>query len=1848
MDRAPQPHVPWRCRACQRLAGRRGVVLFPALALGLALTLAATAALRAQRSPIAWVEPADQRFNVWAGQRIIVAFNQPMDRASVEGGLALQPPVPAGFAWDDAGRQVEVVPLEPHAPATLYTATLPTSIRDAAGRTVLQAPFRWSFTTRTTATQPRFSRGLPVQLVTPSGGRGMPFQPGYPRGTYDIVLYRAAPAEFVRRYAALQPNQVNAIDVAGLAVAARWRHAVDASSAAAELKLPAGTPPGLYVLEAGHPHTGLARTLLMHSDVALTALAGPSGTTFWAARLPSGASAAASRVTLYAGDGSVLATVEGDARGIARAASAEGARVAIADAGGHPAMVGLDGYWFSEGYWSWWYLYSQPPRTRLAFAGHVHTDRPIYRPGHTVHYKATLRRMGDTGPTALAAGTAVSVTIRDAVANVIREGTAHTDAFGSVAGELTLGDEVALGTWTLETRVDGQPIHGSFKVEEYVKPDYAVEVATDKPYYIAGDAARVTVQADYYFGQPVADGDVVVRAYRGERGGITVVEQRGQLGATGGWEVMVPLAADASASMTYAFEAEVTDASRRPVYAQAAAPVHPAAFGLTLRNRRYGTEVGMPIELDVGTPGHDGRPVAGRRVDIEVRSYDYRVGGYRTVQQASVTTGADGTAVARLQGVDYGWYDISAVARDDAGRSVTARTYAWRYSWRYPWYWQGDLEISADSDRYADGDTARLLIQSPITGTALLTLEREGVYEELLVPVRGATPVEVPIKAAYAPNVHANVMVWEPNDDRSPAGGDGAEGRLLTASVNLVVPATDRRLAVEVVPDQAVYAPGDRVDAVIRVRDAAGNPVRAQVALAVVDKAVLALAADPAGDVFDAFWRPREDLVTAHDALRPSHWYVSPEYDRSQRSAGSTPAPQATGTAAAAPTSPPASPAPGGPVPDPNDAAPAVAPRREFRDTAFWEAAVVTGADGTARVTFAVPDNLTTWRFIARAVTAETLAGEGAAEVVVTKPVMADPALPRFAVQGDTFALDVLGRNYAGGTQPGTCGLEAPGLVQLDPGERTLELPPNATRVARWSVVASQVGVNTVKARLITPAGADAIALPFEVQPFGVPERWSHAGATSDVAFVPFALPYKVVPDDLRIEVRLTPSIATSIFEGAGALIGYPYGCVEQTMSKTLPNAVIDRLQDATGVVPPSALADLPAYMDVGIQKLYGFQHGDGSWGWWSGGQNLYLSAYVMQGLSIAREAGFAIDQGVMDRGLAYLARSAPSHPEPRMRAYAAFAMAEAGRSDAALLQSVFDARGQLDAFTLAALAMALDAAGRRDQATLVLDTVVARAADTPSGAHWTMDRANQWGSWSWQSMASDETSTAMALLALARLRPEHPLGPKAVSWLLERRTGAGWQTTQTTAFALLALTDYVIASGDLRPDFAWTVQLDARPVASGRVDRTTRPGDVPPIVLTGADLTPGEHTLAIQVAGTGKLYYTVAGRMTLFYPRFQPAQAQGMGVSLERAYQPVAGRSGADGWHAGDLVNVKLTLRTQREVRYMLVEDLLPAGFEALNTGLATETSHAPTPSQPWRWWGYERKEVRDDRVTFFASVLPAGTHVFEYAARAVTPGTFAARPAEAYAMYRPDVWGRSASDQVTIDADRVAERPDLPGDVDRDCRLTGFDAALVADAWGGAVAAGDARDLDGDGAIDVADIALAGGRVDLGCGDAVPAAPGAAGAARLRLEAPGDVAQMGTFDVALVLAPGAAPDALDLGAWEATLRVPAAAFDVIGLAADGAWAGAAGRLGPVVAGDTVRLGGFRPGAGDATAGEVALARLTLRARQAGPVEIGVAAAQAATGRGGAYTVTADGVTVSPVPWQPVAAVFLPAIAPR
>ena len=267
---------------------------------------------------------------------------------------------------------------------------------------------------------------------------------------------------------------------------------------------------------------------------------------------------------------------------------------------------------------------------------------------------------------------------------------------------------------------------------------------------------------------------------------------------------------------------------------------------------------------------HDDAAVAGQAVTVSVWGGDYR--NQDLYEEQQVVTDADGAALATFAGLPQGWYRIVASSTDERGRKVEQTRYLWVFdrtggSW---WYSSEDeIAISTDKDSYQPGDVAQLLIESQVTGVALLTVERSGVLQEQIVNLDGpVTMVELAITEAFQPNVFAKLHIFSTAVDDDPHR-NVVEGKLLTASVELTVPAESQRLTIDITPDAEEYLPGTDAELDIQVTDADGAPVTAQVSLALVDEAIFALAADNNRDIFDAFYSPQSNLVSTFDSLAP-------------------------------------------------------------------------------------------------------------------------------------------------------------------------------------------------------------------------------------------------------------------------------------------------------------------------------------------------------------------------------------------------------------------------------------------------------------------------------------------------------------------------------------------------------------------------------------------------------------------------------------------------------------------------------------------------------------------------------------------------------------------------------------------------------------------------------------------------------------------------------------------------------------------------------------------------------------------------------------------------------------------
>jgi uncharacterized protein YfaS (alpha-2-macroglobulin family) len=544
------------------------------------------------------------------------------------------------------------------------------------------------------------------------------------------------------------------------------------------------------------------------------------------------------------------------------------------------------------------------------------------------------------------------------------------------------------------------------------------------------------------------------------------------------------------------------------------------------------------------------------------------------------------------------------------------------------------------------------------------------------------------------------------------------------------------------------------------------------------------------------------------------------------------------------------------------------------------------------------------------------------------------------------------------------------------------------------------------------------------------------AGSRTEVV----ALPPNIDTRSGELTVRLDPSLAAGMRDGLDYLEHFPYECTEQTVSRFLPNVLTMRALKDLGISNPELEARLPGLVEEGLSRLYNQQHSDGGWGWWPDDEsNPHVSAYVVFGMLRAKEAGFSVRDDVLERGLDYLngalvdTGDLDTMADANRQSWLLYVLAEGGKADTTRLGQLYDNRDKLATYARAFLAMALQKAGATAEdgriKTLLSDLNNA-AILSATGAHWEEEQYDPWG------MNTDTRSTAIVLDALVKLDPENQLNPNVVRWLMVARKDGIWETTQETAWSLISLTDWMAYTKELEANYDYAAWLNNQEQTSGHIGQA----DVgKPIVLkiAVADLlTDTGNRLTIgRGEGQGRLYYTA--HLRAFLP-VQDIKALDRGVIVRRRYTLASCTDGpkcpeVTQAKLGDVLRVELSIIAPHDLYYVAVEDPLPAGAEAIDTGLATTSQLAASPdllrnqpstmpmptesdvaaSQPidpfWRWWNwYSRSELRDEKVVLFADYLPKGSYLYSYTMRATLPGEFHVIPTTASEMYFPEVYGR------------------------------------------------------------------------------------------------------------------------------------------------------------------------------------------------------------------------------------------------
>jgi uncharacterized protein YfaS (alpha-2-macroglobulin family) len=1259
-----------------------------------------------------------------------------------------------------------------------------------------------------------------------------------------------------------------------------------------------------------------------------------------------------------------------------------------------------------------------------------------------------------------------------------------------------------------------------------------------------GDSIHVSVDAQYYFGGPVASAQVEylvyqsphVHGYLPERPYpwyyedaarynpyydnyyqmVLIKKEKITTDDKGQAYFVIDTSKDSATDLQYRVEVRVVDQSRREIVASNTIKVTKNAFFAFLQAKNNLYRPGDKAQVTIKTMTANDEPVSveGKvsvlrnlwRDPVIANEKVTTPGGYTGQEMLTkfVKTNERGEAVFEFEPNDDGYYVVEFTGFDN-GQEVKsqASVYVCSKTSKDIGYRYGGLQIITEKDTYQQGDTMRAMIVSDRPDTwVLLTSEADAIYDAELLHLEGSVKlVEIPVTEDFIPNVHLTALSAD-------------HYQLKMNSLEIIVPPVKKFLNVTITSDKKTYAPQEEGNFEVKVTDQDGNAADAQLTVGITDAAVYYIQNEYAPDIRQFFYGDKRALAIQTQASfyqRPyiqlvrsenNELAVGDELDRQKQNrrdegfaTGNTMAMDSLQAAGGARNgemldlkkeksslNAPASVA--AKVDSDKDgsnfraresearkleekadssggkggALAEAQVRTDFRSTVIWLPNLVTTQDGKANFQVKFPDSLTTWRATVRAFDANTAIGNITYEVKSKKEMIVRLQAPRFFTERDNVTVSAIVNNYSDQEQKVRVTLESTGINVTDAPVVNITVPAGGEKRVDWKAQAVKAGQAQITVKAQSSTLADAMSRSYPVIAHGIEKFLAQSvvlknqDETEQVKEMTINIPKERIKESTALRINLSPSMAANLLDALPYLADYPYGCVEQTMSRFLPAVIVRKTlrdlglsqQDVEAYISdvlkargdpqghPQTRTDT-TYSQVdtmtkdGLKRLYDFQHSDGGWGWWKDGDSdRFMSAYVVWGLSLARDAGVEVNGQTLSRAVDFLQKNlVEEENDPDMLAWMLHALAQAKSSSGyedKHRQRLWDMRDKLNPYSRALFALSEHRRGNDENSRILAQNLINGIDE---------DKANQTAHWGeagincrWSEGGVE--ATAFVVKALANIDPQSVYLDPAVKWLSLNRRGASWKNTRDTAIAILSLTDYLKATQELSPDYDYQIILNGQTVREGHVNAQNALSFGRIIDIPSENLKDGDNSLQIKIKGKGSLY---ASAYTKYFTLEEGIKSAGNEIFVSRKYfkqsvKETLLKGYTDDWaplndgdtlKSGDRVRVDVTMEAKNNYEYLISEDYKPAGLEAvaLNSGSATAIA-LDRSGKETKEWVPVYQEFRDQKAAFFIAKLKQGKYILRYELRAEVPGEFHAMPNVAHAMYVPEI--RANSDEMRV----------------------------------------------------------------------------------------------------------------------------------------------------------------------------------------------------------------------------------------
>jgi uncharacterized protein YfaS (alpha-2-macroglobulin family) len=704
---------------------------------------------------------------------------------------------------------------------------------------------------------------------------------------------------------------------------------------------------------------------------------------------------------------------------------------------------------------------------------------------------------------------------------------------------------------------------------------------------------------------------------------------------------------------------------------------------------------------------------------------------------------------------------------------------------------------------------------------------------------------------------------------------------------------------------------------------------------------------------------------------------------------------------------------PSGPVPVDliGDDTADVTVRRDFSDSAFWSANVRTDRNGRASVKFKLPDSLTNWQVVVTAVSSDMRVGQCENSFLTYKPIMVWPMLPRIFTQGDVVEIYASVHNRTEESQEINVRLKVENGEILSVPARKVVVGPKQNVPVYWSFRADDPGFTQILMIAECGAGSDASLKRLPVAACAVEEVVTDSGFCEGTAS--FVVPDGADLETSKLEISFAPSLAADMADTLDYLVGYPHGCVEQTMSRFLPAIKVSEILKKSGIRDEGLEEKLPKCVEAGIKRLLQLQREDGGWGWnGSGRTHEMMTPYALYGLLQAEKAGYEIgSENAIENGLRKLRRFIDSMGEQQAadRIYCMYVYAHREEIREEWWTFIEEQRSK-NKLSDYALAMSLEMAVQNDKrqlASKLASALRSRAKRTHLGVNWTTANFSRWGN-------DRNEITAAVMKAIVAYDPDDKLIPDILSYFAATKRGNRWNSTKDTAMIVYAMCDY-LAEKDYSP---LARQRTTYAVNSGRTSEIVfDDGLTKRIVVEGGKLRSGENTVSFSGPSLGIMYRLVF--------RYQHAgrdiAPQAWGINVTRSFylldengKRVREIKSGETVPRGAYIESQINARSVQNVNmdYVLVENPKPSCCEIL-------------PIEDKRFNQSSTNFVlREDKTAgvFYHHERGGGSITDRCVLHAELEGKYTVRPATVEMMYRTEMRGHSGTFFFNVKDERVA----------------------------------------------------------------------------------------------------------------------------------------------------------------------------------------------------------------------------------